>query len=221
MKTLLYGPKQDKELLQTLQEGNSILLGITVVEDREAFLEELKGTRYECVVVSVDGARGMLGVRAARALCPAIPIWWISNDVAFGPESYSCACSFFATRDRLDPAVVRMAIEQCWQDMERNAKCPRSTHTKTRVYHLDGDELTSRLLYEPDAGAFLDLETDFKNTPRYTPSGKPWVNAMDDDCPYGTSKYRDCGSCDFFLKERPEDLIGVCTNEQKRRRQNE
>ncbi len=94
---------------------------------------------------------------------------------------------------------------------------------KVRRFSFDGDELEVIYRYDEVLGIHFGDYPDFEETPRYTPQGRPWVNTMQDACSYGVNQFNpttpclDCGSCSFYLKERPGDLIGICINDQMRR----
>lgn len=93
--------------------------------------------------------------------------------------------------------------------------------TKVRRYCFDNDcvEVIFRL---DESGRCWGDYPDFEETPCYTKSGYPWVNAMQDACRYGVNQYNaaqsclDCGSCCYYRTERHADLIGICQNENKR-----
>ena len=93
-----------------------------------------------------------------------------------------------------------------------------------RHFCLDGDKVSVRKLFDSELRCHRYDYPDFKKDPRFTPIGRPWVNAIGDSCPYASMEYGDCGSCRFYLSEKRGDLIGVCTNESlalKRKEENE
>lgn len=83
---------------------------------------------------------------------------------------------------------------------------------KNRRYCLDGDTLDILFRYNKEYDMHFGEYPDFSEEPRYTKSGKPWVNSTFADCPHSSSDYGDCGSCEHFLRERENDLIGICVN---------
>lgn len=97
---------------------------------------------------------------------------------------------------------------------------------KIRCFCFPDDCLEVVFTYDGECGKYFGDYPDFEETPRLTQSGRPWVNAVQDACRYGVSRSRptedcmDCGSCIFFQKELPEDLIGVCDNENKKHETN-
>lgn len=84
-----------------------------------------------------------------------------------------------------------------------------------KYIQLDDDTFEIICTYNEEMNKYFGDYPDFKEHPRYTPNGKPWVNVMDCDCPYYTGDYDDCGSCHYIIKEHPKDVIGVCTHESK------
>ncbi|MBQ8288418.1 MAG: hypothetical protein IJX76_06570 [Clostridia bacterium] len=96
--------------------------------------------------------------------------------------------------------------------------------TKVRSFCFDGDVLEVVFRYDDVSGMHFGEYPDFGETPRHTPGGRPWVNAIQDACQHGVNQYDsahqclDCGSCRFYLKEHPGDLIGICKNEHKRKK---
>lgn len=94
----------------------------------------------------------------------------------------------------------------------------------SRAFTFDGDVLEVPYRYEPALDKFLGEYPDFTETPRYTPKGRPWVGAVQDGCDHGENRFchlapcDDCGSCRYFVQEKPHDLIGVCDHAEKRQR---
>lgn len=88
---------------------------------------------------------------------------------------------------------------------------------KKRLFRLDGDELPVEFVFNDEHGIFIGDFPDFYESPRITPSGRPWKNATFDDCPFADMHYGDCGSCNYFKTEKPGDLIGICTNNDLRK----
>ncbi len=88
--------------------------------------------------------------------------------------------------------------------------------TKTRVFRLYDDEITVLYAYNQEHDMYLGEYPDFSDTPRLTPCGRPWVNVTTEDCSLVDNEYGDCGSCRYLSTEKPGDLIGVCTHDEKR-----
>ena len=88
---------------------------------------------------------------------------------------------------------------------------------KHRIYQIDGDFLEVLFEYDEESGQYFGDYPDFEETPRYTPSGRPWVNVTIEGCPHADQEYDDCGSCQYMRREHPMDLIGVCDHNHYRR----
>ena len=89
-------------------------------------------------------------------------------------------------------------------------------NTKTRTYRLDGDELQTVFKFDENFGIWIEEYVDFESVPRFTPNGRRWRSVTTTDCVYSDPEFRDCGTCSYLCKEKSEDLIGVCFNEQLR-----
>lgn len=81
-----------------------------------------------------------------------------------------------------------------------------------KTFSLDGDVIEVKFRYDSDCSVWHGDYPDFKDNPRYTSSGKPWINVTRDDCKYSTSRFGDCGGCEHLLKQNQSDLIGICMN---------
>ena len=86
---------------------------------------------------------------------------------------------------------------------------------KTRCYRLDSDTVEVKFHLDETVNQYFGDYPDFEENPRYTPGGRPWVNATG-GCEHAEEDFDDCGSCRYYLKENPGDLIGICINEQMR-----
>lgn len=84
--------------------------------------------------------------------------------------------------------------------------------TMIRSYRLDGDLLEVLFIYDEEWKRYSGVYPSFDEHPRITPEGRNWVNTWNDGCPYAEEDFSDCGSCRFFRREHPGDLIGVCDN---------
>lgn len=73
--------------------------------------------------------------------------------------------------------------------------------------------------YDETAQIWIEEYVDFETTPRHTPLGRPWKSVTTVGCTYADPVYRDCGTCPWLVKERPEDLIGVCDHSNFRKEQ--
>jgi len=90
--------------------------------------------------------------------------------------------------------------------------------TENRIISLEDDSIEIVFSYNEEDKVWNGDYPDFEEEPRFTPSGKPWVNVISDSCPLATEKYGDCGSCKFLKKESATDLIGICDNPEKKKR---
>lgn len=79
-----------------------------------------------------------------------------------------------------------------------------------KLYTLDGDTVSVSRIWDNEIGDFISDYPNFKQNPRITKSGKKWVNAVYDECPYADKEYSDCGSCPYFKCESKGDMIGIC-----------
>ncbi len=84
---------------------------------------------------------------------------------------------------------------------------------KKRSFNIDGDTVVVMRVFDTQINQYINDYPDFLAHPRVTPTGKMWVNATRDNCPFADKDYGDCGSCKFFKTENKGDLIGVCENE--------
>ena len=85
---------------------------------------------------------------------------------------------------------------------------------KKRIFKLDNDTIEVAFRYNKELDMYFGCYPDFSETPRFTPNGKPWVNVTKTDCPYSQKPYNDCGSCKYLIREKSNDLIGVCLHKQ-------
>ena len=81
-----------------------------------------------------------------------------------------------------------------------------------KLYTLDGDTVSVSRIWDEEIGCFVGDYPNFKENPRFTPSGRKWVNVTYDECPFAEKEYSDCGSCRYFKCERKGDMIGICTH---------
>lgn len=79
-----------------------------------------------------------------------------------------------------------------------------------RTFHIDGDSLEIVFRYDEDWKVWLGEYPYFKEEPRFTPSGRPWRNAIHEGCPFVTGAGGVCGCCEHLKRQSPGDLIGVC-----------
>ena len=89
---------------------------------------------------------------------------------------------------------------------------------RRKTFQVDGDRFTVPYHYDEGAKIFIGQFPEFEEEPRYTPSGRPWKNAVTVGCHYAAGDYDDCGSCPHLIKADPRDIIGVCFHERLRSR---
>ncbi len=80
-----------------------------------------------------------------------------------------------------------------------------------RTVCTDGNSIDVPIRYDEQWGVRIGEQPFFKKEPKYPPGGRPWTNAVCNECPhYGGQKYNDCGTRPHFPKQNPVNLIGVC-----------
>lgn len=84
---------------------------------------------------------------------------------------------------------------------------------KSRRYVLEGDTVIVNQVYDNEIGQYRNDYPNFEKHPRITPTGRRWVSVFKENCPYSSSEYGDCGSCQYFRCEKQGDLIGICEND--------
>ena len=85
-----------------------------------------------------------------------------------------------------------------------------------KTYRLDGDILEVNFRYDELSKKHLGEFPDFIDCPRFTPSGRRWVDVITDDCPYADGEDNTCGTCSYMLKQEEQDIIGICMNEKNK-----
>lgn len=102
METVIFGTEKDcRELMAAIRaipEGQRPALQCTCVDDYDDLRRELADRRYDLLIVAADGARGMEACIGARKIRSRIPLFWFSDDRAFGPQSYRMECTYFAVK---------------------------------------------------------------------------------------------------------------------------
>ncbi len=76
------------------------------------FISGLSQSHYGMTIVALDGASGMESARAAKILLPEVPLIWLSDDKAFGPESYRVGCAYFSAAP-ITQELMRSAFARC------------------------------------------------------------------------------------------------------------
>ena len=96
---------QDTPLLSELQHESCHL------DDLEELEQHLAQWQPTLVVVLANGAKGMECVYRSRERRPNLPVFWFSDDQAFGVQSYRLECAYFSTKpvstEKLHRAILR------------------------------------------------------------------------------------------------------------------
>lgn len=82
-----------------------------------------------------------------------------------------------------------------------------------RTFRIDGDTLEVEFQYDADWKVWLGDFPYFAEEPRYTPSGRPWRNAIHEGCQHASAPGETCGVCSHLKRQSPGDMIGVCFHE--------
>ena len=75
--------------------------------DFDSFLEKLRATVYDVIVVSASGAEGMEGVIAAQKLVPDGHIVWLSDDPGFGIQAHRLGCTYFGVKPITEALIAK------------------------------------------------------------------------------------------------------------------
>ena len=72
--------------------------------------------------------------------------------------------------------------------------------------------------YERHRGEPVPIYPDFERNAEYTDEGRPFVTQMQDLCELGSSKFEEgcCVDCKYY--KHGDDLIGICTNDSKKKK---
>ncbi len=84
-----------EEMLASLSEGDNSPHECKFYVTYDDFIAGFPQDRSHAVIIARKGADGMESARAAKLLCPKIPILWFSDDNGFGIESFRIGCSYF------------------------------------------------------------------------------------------------------------------------------
>lgn len=104
MRIIIYGSEKDYDNCVSCLEDVSQLqyrhIEYEHTSNYDKFVQTLDSTNdvYDLVIVVQDGAEGMEAVMASKRVCPDTPVVWISDDAAFGIQSYRIGCTFFGVR---------------------------------------------------------------------------------------------------------------------------
>ena len=91
-----------------------------------------------------------------------------------------------------------------------------------RVIHAFGRTFEIRYGYyedfEKSTGEPIPIYPNFAEEPAYTEDGRPFVTAMQDQCPFARRKTKGFGFCnDCVYFDSGTDLIGTCLCEHRRK----
>ena len=119
MKVLHYGSKSDYQMIEDmihhLPSAVKECRDLLQCDDYEDFVSTLTQVRYNVVIVTMNHARGMVGVIAARTHCPNLPVVWFSDDDGFGLQSYRLGCTYFGvlpiTAEKMERAIERCELQ--------------------------------------------------------------------------------------------------------------
>ncbi len=85
---------------------------ITGCSDYDGFVEKLKKSPPQLILIAMNGAEGMEGVIAAKSLAETVPVIWLSDDKGFGAQSYRLGCAYFHEKP-VPSEVLSTAIAKC------------------------------------------------------------------------------------------------------------
>ena len=116
MTVIVYGNQSDRSMLQKavsdMTEYCYRNISVCGYSDYDIFIDRLRGSPPEVVIVTADGADGMEGVIAARNILERVPIVWFSDDKGFGAQSYRLGCAYFHKKP-VSPQIISAAIARC------------------------------------------------------------------------------------------------------------
>lgn len=116
MRLILYGTESDKlDIERAIPLIPELCYRHICIEDHadyDHFIARLGANPPDCVVVTMNGAEGMEGVMAAKAVCRDVPILWFSDDGSFGTQAYRLGCAYFHQKP-LSPEILSAAMAKC------------------------------------------------------------------------------------------------------------
>ncbi len=83
-----------------------------------------------------------------------------------------------------------------------------------KIFTIEDVEIRMKFRYCEKCRKYIGDYPDLEEAPLFTKSGKRVVTAMQDKCRHYKSADNsvDCGSCDYYKREKEGDLIGICNN---------
>lgn len=116
MNIIVYGDEQNKlvDMIENCSMMQYRKLRLQKPEGYDDYLQELKCTEPEMIVISIPGAKGMEAVIAARNTKPEAALIWFTDDEAFGPQSYRLSCTYF-TAQPVNMEIMEEAITRYYK----------------------------------------------------------------------------------------------------------
>lgn len=97
----------------------------------------------------------------------------------------------------------------------------------TRRYCLDGLAMDVALYYDELVGRYLEALPDLEEQSVYSTHGWLCITAVQDACEFAEDNEDpdlpclDCGSCRFYTPEHPRELIALCRNKSRQKKEDE
>ena len=80
-----------------------------------------------------------------------------------------------------------------------------------RIIRAGGRDFEVYEEYDESQRQMYPMYPDFMENPEYTDEGRPFKTAGQENCSHSKpGDCGDCGGCDWFLREAPFAIIGVC-----------
>lgn len=114
MNILIYGDGEHDltHMIKNIQTLQYRQLRFALPESYDAYLGALRSGSPDIIFITVPGAKGMEAAIAARDTCGSVRLVWLSDDEAFGAQSYRLGCDFFTAKP-INDAVVADAMAHC------------------------------------------------------------------------------------------------------------
>lgn len=87
-----------------------------------------------------------------------------------------------------------------------------------KTFKFDNVEIKVKFRFCEKSKKYIGEYPDLEEAPLFTKNGTPIVMALQDKCLNYTAEEEsvDCGSCDYFKPNSKGDLIGACTNNERK-----
>jgi len=90
-----------------------------------------------------------------------------------------------------------------------------------KVIRAGGREFPVYEEYDESQKQAYPIYPDFLENPEYAANGRPFKTAGQENCPHNKpDDCGDCGGCEWFCREEPFAIIGLCMNESLKRPEN-